>query len=268
LVRLSPIVVSALARRELLIAVSYRMSLLLTLGYGVLGLALYYFISRTFEGVSSSDLGAAPSYFAYAAVGIVVGTMVDATSSSVGTRMREEQTTGTLEALATTPMSSLELPVGVVSFPFVFATMQAGVYLLVASLWMSLDTSHTSWTGLALVLVAAGAALAPIGVLAGAAVIALKRGQMISAITVYLMSILGGMLFPVSVLPGWLQPLANLMPVKYAFDGARDALFSGAEWETDALILAAWAVVLWPAAIVLFDRAGAFAKRKGSLSEY
>ena len=153
--RLSPIVVSALARRELLIAVSYRMSLLLTLGYGVLGLALYYFISRTFEGVSSSDLGAAPSYFAYAAVGIVVGTMVDATSSSVGTWMREEQTTGTLETLATTPMSSLELPVGVVSFPFLFATMQAGVYLLIASVWMSLDTSHTSRSGLTLVLVAA-----------------------------------------------------------------------------------------------------------------
>jgi ABC-2 type transport system permease protein len=267
-VRLSPIVVTALARRELLVALSYRMSLLLTLGYGVLGLALYYFISRTFDGVSSSDLGAAPSYFAYAAVGIVVGTMVDATSSTVGTRMREEQTTGTLETLSTTPITSLELPVGVVSFPFLFATMQAGVYLLIASLWMSLDTSQTSWPGLATVLVAAGAALAPIGILAGAAVIALKRGQMISAIAVYLMSILGGMLFPASVMPNWLQSLANLMPIKYAFDGARDALFGGQSWETDALVLAAWAVVLWPLAIVLFDRAGAFAKRKGSLSQY
>ena len=187
--RLSPIVVSALARRELLIAVSYRMSLLLTLGYGVLGLALYYFISHPSRACRRT-IGAAPSYFAYAAVGIVVGTMVDATSSSVGTRMREEQTTGTLETLATTPMSSLELPVGVVSFPFLFATMQAGVYLLIASVWMSLDTSHTSWSGLTLVLVAAEPPRADRRA-RRRAVIALKRGQMISAIAIYLMSILG-----------------------------------------------------------------------------
>ena len=148
--------------------------------------------------------------------------------------MREEQTTGTLETLATTPMSSLELPVGVVSFPFLFATM-AGVYLLIASVWMSLDTSHTSWSGLTLVLVAAEPRSRRSACSPAAAAIALKRGQMISAIAIYLMSILGDAL-PSLGPPRWLQPLANLMPVKYAFDGAGRAVL-GADWETEALVL-------------------------------
>ncbi len=124
---LSPTVVRALVRRDLLITGSYRLSFGLEAAYGVLGLVLYYFISRTFDDVSSTDLGQAPSYFAFVAVGVVVGTVLDATTSSVGYRVREEQTTGTLEALASTPASSIELSVGLVGFPFVFAARPGNV---------------------------------------------------------------------------------------------------------------------------------------------
>jgi ABC-2 type transport system permease protein len=265
---LDPTVVRALVRRDLLIAGSYRLSFGLEAVYGVLGLFLYYFISRTFDDISSSDLGQAPSYFAFAAAGIIVGTVLNATTTSVGYRIREEQTTGTLEALAATPVSSLELSLGLVGFPFLFACAQAGFYLAVAAAFMGLDASGASWPGLVIVLLASAAALAPIGILSGAAVLVLKRGQMVSAALVYLMTLLGGMLFPVSVLPSWLQPLADAVPLRYALDGTRDALFTGSGWEGDAAVLAVWAVVLWPLALLAFDRAGAFARRAGSLSEY
>lgn len=264
----SLIAISALVRRDVLVTRSYRLSFALEAAYGVLGLVLYYFISRTFDEVSSSTLGDAPSYFAFAAVGLVVGTIIVATTTSVGIRVREEQTTGTLEALATTPVGPIELSVGLVGFPFLFASFQATFYLAVASIFLGLDVSDASWSGLAVVLFVSGLALAPIGVLAGAAVLVFKRGQMIAGGIVYLMTILGGMLFPVSVLPEWLQPLAKLVPLTYAFDGARDALFAGTGWETDAAVLAIWALILWPISLFVFDRAGAYARRAGSLSEY
>jgi ABC-2 type transport system permease protein len=260
--------IKALIRRDLRITASYRLSFGLEAVYGVLGLVLYYFISRTFGDVASSGLGEAPSYFAFAAIGIVVGTILDASASSVGYRMREEQTTGTLEALAATPLGSIELSVGLVGFPFLFAAVQATFYLFVASLFLGLDVSNADWGGLVVVLLLSGAALAPIGILAGAAVLVLKRGQVIAGTIVYLMSIVGGMLFPVSVLPSWLEPLAELVPLRYAFDGARDALFAGSGWEGDAAVLALWALLLWPLALVVFDRAGARARRAGSLAEY
>jgi ABC-2 type transport system permease protein len=259
--------ISALIRRDFLITASYRLSFGLEAAYGVLGLALYFFISRTFDDVGSSDLGDAPSYFAFAAVGVVVGTILDASTSSVGYRMRDEQTTGTLEALAATPLGSTQLAVGLVGFPFLFAAVQATFYLFVASL-LGLDLSNADWGGLVIVLLLSGAALAPLGVLAGAAVLVLKRGQLVAGTLVYLMSIIGGMLFPISVLPEWLQPLAEVIPLRYAFDGSRDALFAGGGWEGDALALAVWALFLWPAGLLVFDRAGARARRAGSLAEY
>jgi ABC-2 type transport system permease protein len=263
----SVIATRALVRRDFLITRSYRLSFGLEAVYGVLGLVLYYFISRTFDDVSSSELGGAPSYFSFAAVGFVLGTVIVGTTTSVGYRIREEQTTGTLEALAATPVGSTELSVGLVGFPFVFALAQAAFYLAAASI-MGLDASNASWGGLVAVLLVSGVALAPIGVLAGAAVLVFKRGQMIAGAIVYLMTLLGGMLFPVSVLPDWLQPLADVVPLRYALDGARDALFVGSGWAGDAAVLAVWALILWPLALFAFDRAGAYARRAGSLSEY
>ena len=40
------------------------------------GLFAYYFISETFEEVAAADLEGAPSYFAFAAVGLVIGLVV------------------------------------------------------------------------------------------------------------------------------------------------------------------------------------------------
>lgn len=261
-------VIAALIRRDRLIVASYRLSFLLELFYGIVNLALYYFISKTFEGFASTDLGEAPTYFAFAAVGIIMGAVLDATSSSVGYRIREEQVTGTLEAVSTAPITSLELCVGLVGFPFFFASARAAFYLVVAAILMDLDVGSTSWIGLVLVFLATGAAIAPIGILAGAAVFVWKRGHVISATLVFLMTILAGMVFPVSVLPDWLESLSALIPLRYAFDGARQALFVGSGWEDDVLALIAAAAILWPFSIYLFSKAAAWARRKGSLSEY
>jgi ABC-2 type transport system permease protein len=261
-------VVAALVRRDRLIAMSYRFSFLLELFHGIVGLALYYFISRTFDGLSSTDLGAAPTYFAYAAVGIVMGGVLDATSTSVGYRIREEQVTGTLEAVSTAPVTSLDLCLGLMGFPFLFASARAAFYLVVAAILMGLDVGNTSWIGIVLVFLATGLAMAPIGILAGAAVLVMKRGQLLSATIVYLMTILAGMVFPVSVLPDGLEALSAVIPLRYAFDGARQALFAGSGWEDDVLALIAFAVVLWPLSVFLFGKAGIWARKAGSLSEY
>ena len=55
--------------------------------------------------------------------------------------------------------------------------------------------------------------------------------------------LVGGMMYPVSVLPGPLRFLARLIPVTYSLEGMRAALLAGAGWSQ-----------LWPsiAALLLF----------------
>jgi ABC-2 type transport system permease protein len=261
-------VLRAIARRDFLVVRSYRLSLASQTVFGVLDLVVYFFISETFGGFDSASLQGAPSYFAFAAVGVILGAVVDATSVSVASRLREEQLTGTLEAVTTQPLTPVELCTGLVSFPFLFAALRAGLYLVVASFWMDLDVSHTSWPGVAATLIGAAFALAPIGILAAALVLVVKRGVVLAGALVYAMTILGGALFPISVLPDWLEWLGKAMPVRFAFDGVRDALFTGQGWGPDALALFAFGVALAPVALAAFALALRHAKKAGTVSEY
>jgi len=157
------------------------MLFVLEIFFGLVDLAFYYFISRTFAHVSAGDLGKAPSYFAFAIVGVLLGAVLNATSSTVGSRVRDEQLTGTLEMLAASPLNSFEYCVGLVSFPFLFALARLCIYTNFALTVLGLDLPGADWPGFLLVLLATGAAIAPIGILAGAATLVVKRGHVVAS---------------------------------------------------------------------------------------
>lgn len=254
-------------RRDYLIRTSYRLALILDFFIGVLDVVVFYFISQTFKDGATASLGAAPSYFAFALVGIAVTAVIQATSSGIGYAIRDEQLTGTLEALVTQPLSAIEMAIGMCGIPFVLATFRVALYLIVGGALLGVSFAQADWPGLVIVLTATATAMSSIGIATAAAVMVVKRGQSLSALLIFGLSLLGGAFFPVSVLPDWLEPLASIVPTRFAFDGLRAALYGGTWWD-DALVLVAFSVVTVPAAIWLFDRALLHGRRAGSLAQY
>jgi ABC-2 type transport system permease protein len=260
--------VLALARRDALIQASYRVVLVLDLTLGVLDLLVYYFISKALSGPSHASLAPAPSYFAFALVGIALTVVVSAASLGIATTVREEQLTGTLEALVTQPVTAVEMGLGLCGLPFGFATIRVALYLLVGGALLGIDFSHTDWLGLVTILVTTAAAMSAVGIATAAAVLVVKRGQTLAGLVIFGMSLAGGAFFPVSVLPGWLEAIGKVVPPRFAFDGLRNALYRGGGWETDAAVLAAFAVVTLPLGLWLFARGLRYARRSGSLAQY
>jgi ABC-2 type transport system permease protein len=260
--------VLALVRRDSLIRMSYRAMLVLDLVIGLLEVMVYYFISETFQGTATTSLGAAPSYFAFALVGIAVTAVVSATSSGIAMRIREEQLTGTLEALITQPVTTLEMAFGMCGLPFLIATFRVALYLVVGGALLGVDFSATDWMGFIVVLTATGTAMSSIGIVTAAAVVVVKRGYAISAFLVFGMGVIGGAFFPISVLPDWLEAIGRVVPTRFAFDGLRQALYVGSGWETDAIVLVGITVTAVPLAVWLFGRAILYGRRSGSLSQY
>jgi ABC-2 type transport system permease protein len=258
----------ALVRRDYSIFSSYRFALGFDLLYGLIDLVIYYFISRTFKGASTADLGAAPTYFAFVTVGILITLVVSAASAQVGLRLREEQLTGTLETLVAQPIRSWQIALGMAGWPFAFAVARGAFYLLIAATLLGVDVSRASWGGCVLVLLAAGFALLGLGIALGALVVAFKRGNNIVGLVSIALGFAGGAFFPLGVLPGWLEFIGKLLPTRFIFDGVRSALFAGTGWGEDALVLLGYSVIGLPLALWAFTRAINYARRRGSLAEY
>jgi ABC-2 type transport system permease protein len=263
-----PRVIAAVVRRDFADTRSYHVALVLDVLFGVLELATYFFISRTFDDFAPPDLGDAPTYFAFAAVGTVLATVITAATAGIGDRLRGEQMTGTLEALLTNPITSIELCFGLTGFPYLYALSRSIVYLAVAGAFMDLDLGDASWVGFAAVFVASGLALSTLGILAGAVVLVVKRGDILVGTVVYGLTLVSGSVFPVSTLPGWLAAIAELSPLKLALDGTRAALFGGGDWGADAALLIAFAAATIPLALLAFSLALSRAKRVGSVAQY
>jgi ABC-2 type transport system permease protein len=77
------------------------------------------------------------------------------------------------------------------------------------------------------------------------------------------------MLFPVSILPDWLQLIAHLNPITYALDAMRAALLNDAAVPSIArpiLILLFFAVILLPVSLATFNWALLRTKVTGTLT--
>ena len=258
----------ATLRRDFLTTASYRVAFVLDLVLGMLSVVIYYFIGKTFEGASAQALGGAPDYFSFAAVGAIITLVAQAASTGITRKLREEQLTGTLEALTTQPISPGEISLGMAGFPFAFATVRSLLYLLVAAAFLGLELGDASWPGFLVMVLLTGMTLSIIGILVGALVLVINRGDVLAPIITLALGLLGGSVFPIEVLPDWAEVIGRITPTRFVFDGVRESLFLGSGWGGDALVLVAYSVLGLPAAVWLFSLALRASKVRGTLGQY
>jgi ABC-type multidrug transport system permease subunit len=266
--RLQTGAVRALIRRDWSIQLSYRTAFLSDIAFGLLNLSMYRFLSEAVRVRSGTSLGGAPTYFAFAAVGLTLTVVLQAAINGLSSRVREEQLTGTLETTLAQPISSIELALGLTGFPFLFALVRAFVYLLIAALVLGLSLAHCNWLGLLASFVVSGFAFAGIGITLAALVLVFKRAGAAGSLGTFALGLLGGAVFPISVLPGWLHPVALIVPTRFAFNAVRDALFGLHTWVTPAAILLGIGVALLAVSFVIFELAVRRVIAIGTVNQY
>ena len=110
-----------------------------------------------------------------------------------------------------------------------------------------------------------------LGILSASFVMILKRGSPISWILNWLSWLLGGVLYPVTILPEWLRQLSLLLPITYVIEGMRAALIGAAAWSElwhSLGPLIVFALTIIPLAILSFYYATRRARVTGTLPHY
>jgi len=257
----------AILRRDLLTAVRHRSGFVVTLVGVFMELAAFYFLSRA---IGPSFHPGGIEYFPFLLVGTGLYTFFVMSAQSFLSSVQEAQQTGTLEVLMTTSTAPAELIVlsSISAFARNLANLLIYIFAGVAVFQASIEANFLSC---ALVLFFSLAIELSLGIAAATLQVALQKGAALLWLLSSGLWLLSGTMFPIQSLPRPLEFLARLVPLSYAIDGMRRALLEGqspAAMSKTLAILAAFALVLLPLALVVLSISLRRARQNGTLSYY
>jgi len=261
-----------LFRRDFAVARSYRAAFLIEILEALFGSAGFYFLSRFVESPKlERSLPPGANYFSFALVGIAFFDYLSIGLSTFDTSLQEARQNGTLENLLVTQTSLPVILAGSSLYPFVLMSLRTVIYIGWGALLFGFPLQGANWLGASLVLGASVLAFSGLGILSASYLLVFKRGNPVNWAILGLSSVLGGMLYPISVLPVWLQHVARLIPVTYSLEGMRAAILGHAS--TRELLpsiagLVLFAAVLLPISFAIFSWALRRTKITGTLTHF
>jgi ABC-2 type transport system permease protein len=256
----------AVVQRDFAIFVSYRARTLAMLANVGLSVTLFYYISRLVD-VPSFDTPA--DYFAFVVIGLIISQVLQSTLG-VALQLRSELVAGTFERVLMSPFGVVGGVVSMMIFPFLTSVCLAVAMLVisVAGFGMPIESGTAL---LALPVCFLGAlSFAGFGVLFAALAVVFKQATGVQWV-VALVSLVGGLYFPVALFPDWIQWTSEVQPFTPTVDLLRH-LLSGHPMQgpaAEAVIkLVGFAGVLIPLSMLALGAAARRARRRGTIIEY
>jgi ABC-2 type transport system permease protein len=257
--------------RDFRIELSYKANFAMrTLGV-LLNVATYFFIARVFGSVAAPYLQAyGGSYFAFVVIGVAFNSYLGVGISALGDSIREGQATGTLELMLLSPTRLITVLLSSSLWSYMFACINVAVYLLAgAALGIQLDKANVPFALLSLAV--SVLSFNALGMCAASLLILMKRGDPLGWAIRVSSAVIGGVFYPLSVLPSWLHTLAQVLPTTHALELMRRSLLNGQGWaelQGELLILAGLTALLFPLGLLACRLAIHVARVDGSLSHY
>lgn len=260
---------AAFVRRDWLVARSYRFPFLLGLVTSIVMLAVLHQVGILVDRAHIHAGALSRGYYGYVLVGMALLGIVATATHAFATKLRQEQTTGTLEALLATPAPVSLVILGSSTYDLLQALVTG---LLILGLGV---VSGVHMTGDAAPLMVAVVDLigllgifAALGIGIAAFTVVFKRGNALSALVTGGLAVLGGVYFPINLLPTPVRVISEILPFTWGVSVLRQALLLGKFDAPHTIGVIAAAVVCLPLSLWLFRVAVAKARRDGSLAQY
>lgn len=263
----------AFLRRDLNIQMSYRLSFAFQALQALPVVLMFYYLSRVVDagGLSAPLKPYGGAYFPFVLMGIAFQNYLSTALFHFSASIREAQLSGTLEAVLAAPVGVPAFLAGTAAYGFVFSTIRIGLYI---GFGMALMDLGISWrgavSGLGVTALAVGA-FASLGIFAGAFIVMFKKGEPVTWLFNALSWLMGGVYYPVDVLPEWLQRMAAFIPMTHALEAFRSCLIGGRPLSDAAghlAVLALWTVLGLPAGCLCFQYALNRCREAGALGHY
>lgn len=256
----------AFFKRDLFNDLSYKFAFAFQAVDVLVGVGSYYFLARVI------GKGAFQGYepFAFILIGMAVNGAMGTALSCYAYSIRGSQPLGTLKMVLATPTS----PAGFVLFSSIYPLVRSaldGLIYLLGGLFLGLSLARMNVLAGLIVFVLAELAFSSIGILSATFTLVFKRGDPFLWLFSGLSMLIGGVYYPIGILPRFLRYAAQLLPVTHALIGIRAALLHHAsfmELFPQIGVLGLFGLVGLPVSLWLFCWGVRWAKTTGTLSHF
>jgi ABC-2 type transport system permease protein len=254
-------------RRDAILFVSYRSQLVAQFLGPLFSIALFYYISRLLTAKSIHSPG---GYFGFVIVGLVIVQILTISIGVMPVTVRQELVSGTIERFLVSAHGPVNGIFGTMLFPLINAICSGALMLVLAAVIFGLPLAGTAALAIPTALLGV-VAFMPFAFFLVALVMAFKQAASASQYIVAGVAIIGGLYFPITLLPGWIRWASDVQPFTPATDLLRHLLVNTPLVHpagTELLKLVGFAIVLVPAGVVLLRSAIRYGQRTGTVAEY
>ncbi len=259
-------------KKDFLIQKSYKLSFILSFFSIFTSVTTFYFIARVFDKGSNPYLDSyGGQYFPFVLIGIAFSDFLFMGLKTFSSAIRNEQLTGTLGAILITPTKLSNILVGTSIWDFGFASFRVFVYLLLGVGIFGVSINLSGLAAALVILLLTVVSFSGLGIIAGSFIMVFKKGDPVTWAFSGISALLGGVYYPVAVLPDYLQKLSRLLPITYSLRAMRMALLGKLPFERlmeNALMLVLFSVIILPLSIMCFNYSVKKAKIDGTLLQY
>ena len=261
----------ALLRVSWLSASSYRLGMILSVAGLVVAVLPMYFVAGAIQPLIGDRIAEEGGhYFGFLVVGMLAFSFLSVAVNGLAGAIGGGIATGTLEAMLATRARLPALVAGLVSYGFAWTSVRGALMIGLATVLgvrLSAEQSAAAIVILALVVTA----YFGIGLMAAALVLAFRTTGPFPQAVLLVSGLLGGVYYPTSVIPSWIQSLSDVVPLTYGLRALRRVWLDGVPLEAvaaDVAILTAIALALSILGALVFVSALRYARRAGTLAHY
>lgn len=228
-------------------------------------------ISKNTQVLGNVSQAQIDSLTLYLVIGTSVWSYLSVTFDGITELVTLERWEGTIEHTFMAPISRFTHMVGSCWYAILHGLLFTFAQLILVASFFRLDLSQANYLTAVFILLVGSVSFIGFGI--AAAVLPLlftERGSQMSYIVKAVILLVSGVYYPISVLPGWMQPAARISPATYVLDGLRDALQHNAPIWSHTIWASTWpllisGIVSIPLGLWIFGIAERYAKRAGKL---
>lgn len=205
----------------------------------------------------------------YLLIGALLWSYLSVLFQIMGETVAWERWEGTIEYTFMAPVHRITYLAGQGMFGVTYALIRTFIILGITVLWFDIDMSKANLIGGFVVLAIASLSFLGLGLLAAVLpLLSPERGPQATHIIQGVLLLCSSVYYQVTVLPGWMQPIAALNPATHTLDAIRAAWIGGAGladvWPLVLKLLITGAVLV-PLGLAVFQAGERYALRTGKL---